>query len=81
MNATLALVSCWVSMTLTGWGSIVGDFDEIIDEVGGGGGGGMQYHTAANPMVGRVNMIMIAISQWLALSLYAWTLVAPPSVP
>lgn len=82
LNATLALVSCWVSMTLTGWGSIVGDFDEIIDEVGVvGGGGGMQYHTAANPMVGRVNMIMIAISQWLALSLYAWTLVAPRLFP
>ena len=43
--------------------------------------GGVQYHTAANPQVGKVNMAMIAISQWVALSLYAWTLVAPRLFP
>jgi hypothetical protein len=32
-------------------------------------------------MVGPVNMIMIAISQWMALLLYAWTLVAPRLFP
>jgi hypothetical protein len=73
LNATLALVSCWVAMCLTGWGSIsAGDMREE---------GGIQYHTAANPQVGNVNMAMIAISQWVALSLYAWTLLAPRLFP
>jgi hypothetical protein len=60
-------------MSLTGWGSISGG--DMYEERG------VQYHTAANPQVGKVNMAMIAISQWVALSLYAWTLVAPRLFP
>lgn len=67
LNAILALVCCWVAMSLTTWGS--------IDE-----GEGTQS-SAANPTVGRLNMIMIAISQWVALLLYAWTLLAPRLCP
>ena len=81
LNAILALVCCWVSMTLTGWGSILIVADDDTLDGGGGGDNNMQYHTAANPMVGPVNMIMIAISQWMALLLYAWTLVAPRLFP
>lgn len=69
LNAILALVSCWVAMSLTTWGSISG----IVDEEG--------THSAANPTIGRLNMIMIAISQWVALLLYTWTLVAPRLFP
>jgi hypothetical protein len=73
LNAILALVCCWVAMTLTGWGSIiVAESDSSTDT---------NTHTAANPMIGRVNMIMIAISQWVALLLYTWTLVAPRLFP
>jgi hypothetical protein len=73
LNAILALVCCWVAMTLTGWGSIiVAESDGSTDT---------NTHTAANPMIGRVNMIMIAISQWVALLLYTWTLVAPRLFP
>jgi len=36
---------------------------------------------AANPDVGRVSMWMIIASQWLALTLYLWTLVAPKLFP
>lgn len=72
LNAILALVSCWVAMSLTGWGSISGG---IVEEEG------MEIHTAANPQVGKVNMAMIAVSQWVALLLYAWTLVAPRLFP
>jgi hypothetical protein len=71
LNAILALVCCWVAMTLTGWGSI------IVAE----SDGSTNTHTAANPMIGRVNMIMIAISLWVALLLYTWTLVAPRLFP
>ena len=69
LNAILALICCWVAMSLTTWGSIAG----IVDEEG--------THSAANPTVGRLNMIMIAISQWVALLLYTWTLVAPRLFP
>ena len=72
LNAILALVSCWVAMSLTGWGSIAGG---LVEEEG------MEIHTAANPQVGKVNMAMIAVSQWVALSLYAWTLLAPRLFP
>lgn len=72
LNAILALVSCWVAMSLTGWGSISGG---IIEEEG------VEIHTAANPQIGKVNMAMIAVSQWVALILYAWTLVAPRLFP
>jgi len=66
LNIVLALVSCWVAASLTGWGAIHGDDEE---------------HTAANPQVGRVNMLMIALSQQLSLVLYGWTLVAPYFFP
>eukprot|EP00584_Thalassiosira_punctigera_P005700 CAMPEP_0172531642 /NCGR_PEP_ID=MMETSP1067-20121228/4962_1 /TAXON_ID=265564 ORGANISM="Thalassiosira punctigera, Strain Tpunct2005C2" /NCGR_SAMPLE_ID=MMETSP1067 /ASSEMBLY_ACC=CAM_ASM_000444 /LENGTH=501 /DNA_ID=CAMNT_0013316041 /DNA_START=107 /DNA_END=1612 /DNA_ORIENTATION=+ len=72
LNAILALVSCWVAMSLTGWGSISGG---IVEEEG------VEIHTAANPQVGKVNMAMIAVSQWVALMLYAWTLMAPRLFP
>lgn len=72
LNAILALVSCWVAMSLTGWGSISGG---IVEEEG------VAMHTAANPQVGRVNMAMIAVSQWVVLLLYAWTLLAPRLFP
>ena len=69
LNIVLALISCWVAALLTGWGSLEGS-------VGENG-----QHTAANPTTGRVNMVMIGISQTLALALYAWTLVAPKLFP
>lgn len=69
LNAILALICCWVAMSLTTWGSISG----IVDEE--------DTHSAANPTVGKLNMIMIAISQWVALLLYTWTLVAPQLFP
>lgn len=66
LNVVLALISCWVAMTLTGWGTLEGlDQDEH----------------AANPQIGRVNMAMIGISQWMAILLYIWTLVAPRLFP
>ena len=68
LNAILALVCCWVAMSLTTWGSI----DLLDDE---------ETNSAANPTVGRLNMIMIAISQWIALLLYSWTLCAPRLFP
>ena len=67
----MALVSCWVAMSLTGWGSI----SEVVQE------NGMEVHTAANPTVGKINMVMIVFSQWVALILYAWTLLAPRLFP
>jgi hypothetical protein len=75
LNAILALISCWVAMSLTGWGSISGGM------VDGEGAGEDMIHSAANPQVGKLNMIMIAVSQWVALSLYAWTLCAPRLFP
>ena len=36
---------------------------------------------AANPQVGNVSMWMIVASQWLAMTLYLWTLVAPRMFP
>lgn len=73
LNVVLALVSCWVAASLTGWGTIQGG----IDPDGDGSG----EHTAANPMVGRWNMAMIGIAEGLALCLYAWTLIAPRIFP
>lgn len=69
LNVTLAMISCFVAASLTGWGAIQG----AIGEAG--------EHTAANPQVGRVNMMMIALSQQVALILYAWTLLAPRIFP
>eukprot|EP00548_Thalassiothrix_antarctica_P001922 CAMPEP_0194145904 /NCGR_PEP_ID=MMETSP0152-20130528/18904_1 /TAXON_ID=1049557 /ORGANISM="Thalassiothrix antarctica, Strain L6-D1" /LENGTH=439 /DNA_ID=CAMNT_0038846273 /DNA_START=30 /DNA_END=1346 /DNA_ORIENTATION=+ len=54
LNAVMCLISCWVAMTLTGWGTL-GDQGE-----------------AANPTMGRVNMAILGVSQWLAISLYIW---------
>jgi len=67
LNVVLALISCYVAMILTGWGTI-----DAIDE---------ETHNAANPTVGRVNMAILGVSQWFALMLYAWTLVAPILFP
>jgi hypothetical protein len=36
---------------------------------------------AANPQVGEVSMWMIIASQWFALTLYLWTLLAPKLFP
>jgi hypothetical protein len=66
LNVILTLVSCWVAASLTCWGSI---------QPGGAA------ETPANPQVGRVNMVMIGISQLVALVLYGWTLVAPIIYP
>ena len=71
LNVALALIACWIACMLTGWGTIqgiVGQDDE-------------QHHTAANPTVSRVNMAMVGVSQWSALILYSWTLVAPRLFP
>lgn len=69
LNVILTLISCWVAASLTGWGSI------------SGGIGDDGEHTAANPLVGRLNMAMIAVSQNVAVLLYLWTLVAPRMFP
>lgn len=63
LNVALAVVTCWFSMALTGWGSIQANGD------------------IANPQVGEVNMWIIIASQWVALILYGWTLVAPRLFP
>lgn len=68
LNVVLCLVSCWVAASLTGWGTVEGGL-----ATGGA--------TAANPQAGRVNMAMIAISQWCAILLYSWTLLAPRLFP
>lgn len=68
LNVVLALISCFVAMTLTGWGTIEGADDDASN-------------SPANPQVGRVNMAMIGISQWTCIGLYIWTLVAPRLFP
>ena len=67
LNVVMALICCFVAMILTGWGTIT----EIKED----------ENNAANPTVGRVNMAMIGISQWTAILLYLWTLVAPRVFP
>lgn len=69
LNVVLVLISCWVAASLTGWGTISGGIGEAGE------------HTAANPLVGRFNMVMIALSQNLAVGLYMWTLLAPRIFP
>lgn len=69
LNIIMALISCWVAASLTGWGAITGGIGEAGE------------HTAANPLVGRLNMAMIALSQNVAILLYLWTLVAPRLFP
>jgi len=71
LNVVLVLISCWIAMMLTGWGTIQG----VVTR------NGEEEHTAANPTVGRVNMAMIGVSQWVALGLYSWTLLAPRIFP
>jgi hypothetical protein len=66
LNVVMALISCYVAMILTGWGTVNG-----LDE----------NHNAANPTVGHVNMAILGISQWLAIGLYSWTLLAPRLFP
>lgn len=66
LNAVMALICCWVTMILTGWGTI-----EDLNE----------NQNAANPTAGRVNMAMIGVSQWVAIGLYMWTLLAPRMFP
>lgn len=66
LNVVMALISCYVAMVLTNWGTING-----LDE----------NHNAANPTVGRINMAILGISQWLAIALYSWTLLAPRLFP
>lgn len=66
LNIVMALISCYIAMVLTEWGTVNG-----LDE----------NHNAANPTVGRVNMAILGISQWLAISLYSWTLLAPRLFP
>mmetsp|Transcript_14017 Transcript_14017/g.23780 ORF Transcript_14017/g.23780 Transcript_14017/m.23780 type:complete len:457 (-) Transcript_14017:285-1655(-) len=66
INVVMALISCWVAMTLTGWGTV----DNVDDNL-----------RAANPTAGRVNMAILGVSQWLAIGLYIWTLLAPRIFP
>jgi hypothetical protein len=66
LNVVLALISCYVAMTLTEFGTLNG-----LDE----------NHNAANPTVGRINMAILGIAQWLVIALYSWTLVAPRIFP
>lgn len=61
LNASLVLVSCWVCVTLTGWGSS----SSAEDPAGSSKG----------------NMYIILSSQWVALTLYMWTLIAPRLFP
>lgn len=67
LNVVLALISCYVAMILTGWGTVNG-----MDELN---------HNAANPTIGRVNMAILGVAQWLALALYGWTMIAPRVFP
>ena len=67
LNIVMALISCWIAMTLTGWG--------IIEELDS------NQVNMANPTASRVNMAIIGISQWLAIGLYIWTLAAPRLFP
>jgi len=71
LNVIMALICCWVAMTLTGWGLIE---EVIVDENTGS-------IRAANPTAGHVNMAMIGISQWLSVILYVWTMLAPVLFP
>jgi len=67
LNIVLALISCYVAMILTGWGTVDG-----MDDTN---------HNAANPTIGRVNMAILGVAQWMALGLYGWTLLAPTLFP
>lgn len=66
LNIVMALISCYVAMILTSWGTVNGLDDN---------------HNAANPTIGRWNMAILGLSQWFAIGLYAWTLIAPRVFP
>eukprot|EP00934_Nitzschia_sp_Nitz4_P007057 Nitzschia sp. Nitz4//scaffold117_size69655//49121//50500//NITZ4_006025-RA/size69655-processed-gene-0.28-mRNA-1//1//CDS//3329533654//7047//frame0 len=66
LNIVMALISCYTAMILTNWGTLNG-----LDE----------HNNAANPTVGRINMAILGISQWLAILLYSWSLLAPRVFP
>jgi hypothetical protein len=66
LNVVMILISCYVAMILTGWGTVNG-----LDE----------NHNAANPTVGHANMSILIVSQWLAILLYSWSLIAPRVFP
>ena len=44
-------------------------------------GGIVANGTVANPSSGRISMWMIIASQWIAMTLYLWTLIAPRLFP
>ena len=67
LNIVLVTICCFVAMILTGWGTLL-----VQDET--------DSHLA-NPTAGRVNMAMIGVSQWMAIGLYIWTLMAPRLFP
>jgi len=67
LNVVMVTICCFVAMILTGWGTVL-EMDETENHL-------------ANPTAGRVNMAMIGVSQWLAIGLYIWTLVAPRLFP
>lgn len=67
LNVVLVTICCFVAMILTGWGTVL-ELDETESHL-------------ANPTAGRVNMAMIGVSQWMAIGLYIWTLVAPRLFP
>jgi serine incorporator 1/3 len=66
LNLALAVIACWASMILTHWGQVQ---ESSAD------------NNVVDPGVGRVSVWMIVASQWLALSLYLWTLLAPRLFP
>jgi serine incorporator 1/3 len=76
LNVVMALICCWVAMTLTGWGTLqsAASGDNNSD-------GNDHSYQAANPTVGRFNMAMLGISQWCVILLYVWTLTAPILFP
>ena len=76
LNIVLALISCYVAMILTGWGTVDGHFVDSDDS-----DNDSNNHNAANPTIGKVNMAILGIAQWFALSLYGWTLIAPKLFP
>jgi hypothetical protein len=39
-----------------------------------------ENHNVSKPTIGRWNMAILGLSQWLAIGLYAWTLFIAPRV-
>lgn len=70
LNIMLAAIACWMSMALTSWGEIVI-----------GGVDGDDNRNASNATAGRIGMWIVIASQWLVLTLYLWTLIAPRLFP